>query len=149
MQGLANTIAVLKSKARSKSVAINVSAEPDVPRVRGFIGELNQIWSNLLDNALDAVPPSGRIDVIVGRNPRGVAVRVIDNGPGIPKDIINRIFDPFFTTKGVGKGTGLGLDMVRRHVVHNDGSIEVESQPGRTEFRVVLQAESEAAGARS
>jgi signal transduction histidine kinase len=148
-QGLANTVAVLKSKARSRSISIVVDVDPELPKVRGFTGELNQIWSNILDNALDAVPPSGRIDVRAERGPRGVIVRVVDNGPGIPAEIRNRIFDPFFTTKGVGKGTGLGLDIVRRLVVHNDASIEVESEPGRTEFRVVLKADSEAAAARS
>jgi len=148
-QGLANTVAVLKSKARSKSISIGITVAPDVPKVRGFTGELNQIWSNLLDNALDAVQASGRIDVVAERDPRGVIVRIVDNGPGIPPEIRNRIFDPFFTTKGVGKGTGLGLDIVRRLVVHNDASIEVDSQPGRTEFRVVLQADSEGAAARS
>jgi signal transduction histidine kinase len=65
-------------------------------------------------------------------------VRVTDNGPGIPEDVKSRIFDPFFTTKPVGKGTGLGLDIVRRLVDKNDGTIEVESKPGRTEFRVAL-----------
>jgi signal transduction histidine kinase len=148
-QGLANTVAVLKSKARSKSVSIAVKVEPGLPKVRGFMGELNQIWSNILDNALDAVQASGRIDVIAARDPRGVIVRIVDNGPGIPAEIRNRIFDPFFTTKGVGKGTGLGLDIVRRLVVHNDASIEVDSEPGRTEFRVVLQAHSEGAAATS
>ena len=148
-QSLANTVAVLKSKARSKSISIGITVAPDVPKVRGFTGELNQIWSNLLDNALDAVQASGRIDVVAERDPRGVIVRIVDNGPGIPPEIRNRIFDPFFTTKGVGKGTGLGLDIVRRLVVHNDASIEVDSQPGRTEFRVVLQADSEGAAARS
>lgn len=148
-QGLANTVAVLKSKARSKSISIAIKVEPGLPKVRGFTGELNQIWSNILDNALDAIQASGRIEVFAGRDPRGVLVRIVDNGPGIPPEIRNRIFDPFFTTKGVGKGTGLGLDIVRRLVVHNDASIEVESEPGRTEFRVVLQADSEAAAARS
>ena len=148
-QSLANTVAVLKSKARSKSIAIAVTVAPDLPRARGFTGELNQIWANILDNALDAVQASGRIDVLAERDPRGVLVRIVDNGPGIPAEIRNRIFDPFFTTKGVGKGTGLGLDIVRRLVVHNDASIDVDSEPGRTEFRVVLQADSEAAAVRS
>ncbi len=142
---LANTVAVLRSKARAKAVAIDVDLEPGLPRVCGFIGELNQIWANLLDNALDAVPASGRVEVSARREPRGIAVRIVDNGSGIPAEIRNRIFDPFFTTKGVGKGTGLGLDIVRRLVVHNDGEIEVESAPGRTEFRVILHAAPEAA----
>jgi signal transduction histidine kinase len=138
IQGLGNTIAVLKSKARAKSVAVAVHVEPNLPRVRGFAGELNQIWANLIDNALDAVPDSGRVDVLANREGRRVMVRVVDNGSGIPAPIRQRIFDPFFSTKPMGQGTGLGLDIVRRLVRHNDGEISVESQPGRTEFRVAL-----------
>jgi signal transduction histidine kinase len=136
--GLSNTVAVLKSKARAKSVEVAIHVEPGLPRVRGFAAELNQIWANLIDNALDAVPDSGRVEVLANREGRRVAVLVVDNGTGIPAPIRDRIFDPFFTTKPVGQGTGLGLDIVRRLVRHNDGEISVESQPGRTEFRVVL-----------
>ena len=106
--------------------------------MQGFVGELNQIWANLVDNALDAVPESGRVEVTASGDERRVVVRVIDNGAGVAPEIRDRIFDPFFTTKGVGKGTGLGLDIVRRLVVHNEGEISVESRPGRTEFRVSL-----------
>jgi signal transduction histidine kinase len=136
--GLSNTVAVLKAKARSKAAAVVVNVEPDLPPVRGFVGELNQIWANLIDNALDAVPNPGRVEVLANREGQRVVVRIIDNGSGIPAEIRERIFDPFFTTKPVGQGTGLGLDIVRRLVRHNDGEIAVESQPGRTEFRVVL-----------
>jgi signal transduction histidine kinase len=139
-QGLGNTVAVLKSKARAKSVSVVVNVQPDLPPVRGFVGELNQVWANLIDNALDAVSKSGRIDVLAGREPHGVVVRIVDDGAGIPEQIRERIFDPFFTTKPVGQGTGLGLDIVHRLVRHNDGEISVESRPGRTEFRVVLPA---------
>ena len=137
--GLNNTVAVLKAKARSKSAAVTVSVGADVPPVRGFVGELNQIWGNLIDNALDAIPESGRVDVSARVEGQQVVVRVIDDGPGIPAGIHHRLFDPFFTTKPVGKGTGLGLDIVRRLVAHNDGEIEFETAPGRTEFRVALQ----------
>ena len=137
-QSLSNTVAVLKAKARSKAVAVSVQLEPDLPRVRGFVGELNQIWGNLIDNALDAVAQSGRVDVLAARHNGRICVRIADNGSGIPAEIRDRIFDPFFTTKPAGLGTGLGLDIVRRLVQHNDGTIEVESQPGRTEFRVTL-----------
>src|SRR5207244_13412679 len=120
--------------------AVAVDVEPGLPRVRGFVGELNQIWANLIDNALDAIPDSGRVEVLANREHQRVAVRIVDNGAGIPAAIRERIFDPFFTTKPVGLGTGLGLDIVRRLVRHNDGDIAVESRPGRTEFRVVLPA---------
>jgi signal transduction histidine kinase len=138
-QGLGNTVSVLRAKAKSKSASVVVDVAPDLPPVRGFIGELNQVWANLIDNALDAIPTAGRVEVRAAREPVGVIVRVIDNGPGIPKEIQDRIFDPFFTTKPVGQGTGLGLDIVRRLVKHNDGVIEVASEPGRTEFRVTLR----------
>jgi signal transduction histidine kinase len=135
---LANTVTVLNSKARSKSAAVTVSVDPNLPRVRGFAGELNQIWANLIDNALDAIPNSGRVDVTAQRDRHRIIVRVIDNGPGIPDEIRERVFEPFFTTKPVGKGTGLGLDIVQRLVTHNDAEIDVRSAPGRTEFRVSL-----------
>jgi len=150
MQGLSNTVAVLKSKARAKSAAVVVEVEPDLPRVCGFAGELNQIWANLIDNALDAISQSGRVDVLANRENQRVVVRVVDNGPGIPAKIREHIFDPFFTTKPVGQGTGLGLDIVRRLVRHNDGAIAVESQPGRTEFRVTMPvAETDGAGGKA
>ncbi|HEV2486533.1 MAG TPA: ATP-binding protein [Terracidiphilus sp.] len=145
---LGNTVAVLKSKARGKSIAVAIELEDGLPRVRGFAGELNQIWGNLIDNALDALPEGGRLEVMADREGPSVVVHIVDNGPGIPAAIRERIFEPFFTTKGVGQGTGLGLDIVRRLVHHNDGKIEVESQPGRTEFRVTLPiAEPNGAGA--
>ena len=147
MRGLDNTVAVLRSKARGKSVSVTVEAEPGLPRVRGFAGELNQIWGNLIDNALDAVPESGRVDVKASREGEHVVVRIVDNGAGIPAEVRERIFDPFFTTKPMGHGTGLGLDIVRRLVRHNDGQITVESQPGRTEFRVSLPVADTSEGA--
>ena len=137
-QGLSTTVTVLKAKARGKSAAVTVSVPSDIPRVLGFVGELNQIWSNLIDNALDAIPESGRVDVTARVDRQRVVVSVIDDGPGIPIEIRERLFDPFFTTKPVGKGTGLGLDIVRRLVIHNDGEIDFETVPGRTEFRVSL-----------
>jgi signal transduction histidine kinase len=145
MPGLSDTVAVLMSKAREKSAAVGVELEPGLPRVRGFAAELNQIWANLIDNALDAVTDFGRVDVLAKRERQRVVVHIIDNGTGIPAQIKDRIFDPFFTTKPVGQGTGLGLDIVRRLVRHNDGEIAVESQPGRTEFRVALPVATPAA----
>ena len=147
---LGNTVTVLKSKARAKSAAVAVHLESGLPRVRGFVGELNQIWANLIDNALDAVPVGGRVEVTAARERQRVVVRVIDNGAGIPDEILPRLFEPFFTTKPVGKGTGLGLDIVRRLISHNDAAIDVESRPGRTEFRVSLPlVEPHDAGGRS
>jgi signal transduction histidine kinase len=137
-QSLSNTIAVLGSKVRGKSVSVAIQVEPGLPQVLGLVGELNQIWANLIDNALDAVKESGRIEVLANHEKNRVVVRIVDNGPGIPAEVRAQIFDPFFTTKPMGQGTGLGLDIVRRLVQHNDGEIAVESQPGRTEFRIAL-----------
>jgi signal transduction histidine kinase len=137
---LLNTVAVLNSKARMKSATVAVDVAPNLPRVRGFVGELNQIWANLIDNALDAVQESGRVQVTARPDRQRVVVRVIDNGTGIPPEVRAHIFDPFFTTKGIGHGMGLGLDIVRRLVGHNEGEIDVESQPGRTQFAVWLPA---------
>jgi signal transduction histidine kinase len=135
---LRDTVTVLRAKAREKSVTVAIDVEAALPKVRGFACELNQIWGNLIENALDAVPQSGGVDVIARREDKRVVVRIIDNGTGIPVEIRERVFDPFFTTKPQGQGVGLGLDIARRLVQHNDGVIEFESQPGRTEFRVAL-----------
>jgi signal transduction histidine kinase len=137
-RGLANTLAVLGSKAKSKSVGMSLNLDKDLPPVHGFGGELNQVWSNLIDNALDAVNNGGQIEIVGRREHDHVVVRVVDNGPGVPAELRDRIFDPFFTTKPVGKGTGLGLDIVRRLIQRHNGQIEVESRPGRTEFRIML-----------
>jgi len=135
---LSNTVVVMRAKARQKSAEVAIELEAGLPLVRGFAGELNQVWGNLIDNALDAIQDGGRLEVNARREGPRVVVRIVDNGPGIPPQILSRIFDPFFTTKPMGQGTGLGLDIVRRLVRHNDGNIEVDSKPGRTEFRVAL-----------
>lgn len=136
--GLSDTVTVLRAKAREKSVEVVVEMEAGLPKVRGFAGELNQVWGNVIENALDAAPRGGHVEVTAKREGDRVVVRVIDNGAGIAAQIRERIFDPFFTTKPQGQGMGLGLDIARRLVLHNDGAIDVDSQPGRTEFRVAL-----------
>jgi signal transduction histidine kinase len=137
-QGLANTLVVLRTKAKSKSASLALDVASDLPSVCGFAGELNQVWFNLIGNALDAAGEGGRVEVTARPECGGVVVRVIDNGPGIPEGIQDRIFDPFFTTKPVGEGSGLGLDIVRRLIQRHNGQIELDSRPGRTEFRVIL-----------
>ena len=136
--GLGHTVAVLNSKASEKLAAVTLELEPELPKVRGFACELNQIWGILLDNALDAVAHGGQVTVLAARENKNVVVRIIDDGSGIPEAAISRIFDPFFTTKPMENATGLGLDIARRLVRHNDGAIDFESRPGRTEFRVRL-----------
>ena len=101
--------------------------------------ELNQVWTNLLDNAIDALGETGTLTIATRRDGDCALVEIADDGPGIPQEMLDRVFDPFFTTKGVGEGTGLGLDTARRIVVdRHRGSITAESEPGRTVFRVSL-----------
>jgi signal transduction histidine kinase len=144
-QGLVDTVAVLSAKAKAKQVAIRMDVPIDLPIFMAHAGELNQVWANLIENAIDAVSPGGEINVQARTDENEMVVRVVDNGPGIPPDIQNRIFDPFFTTKPIGQGTGLGLDIVMSVVRAHKGKINVETQPGRTEFRVAFPMEPERA----
>jgi len=139
-RGIAETLTVLGGKIRAKSVAIALDLPADLPRAHAVGAELNQVWMNLIDNAVDAVVAGGHITVSAARELDRIVVRIIDDGPGIPPEIRARIFEPFFTTKGVGKGSGLGLDIVRRLLQSYDGEVAVESVPGRTEFQVRLLA---------
>jgi signal transduction histidine kinase len=136
--GLRDTIRVMGSKARSKSASVSLDVETDLPPVRAVGGELNQVWLNLIDNALDAIADGGSVTVSARRETDRVVVRIADDGPGIPREALPRIFDPFFTTKPPGQGTGLGLEIARRLLGRNRGEISVDSRPGRTEFRVGL-----------
>ena len=135
---LSNTVTVLAAKAREKSIRVTLDIAPDLPPVLANCAALNQVWSNLLENALDAAPPSGAVLVDAARQDAAIVVRVIDDGPGIPPEVQQRMFDPFFTTKEVGEGSGLGLDIARRVVRSLEGQIDVDTRPGRTEFRVCL-----------
>ena len=140
-RGLADTITVLGFKARGNSVEVTLDVPPDLPDVDGYGGELNQVWANLIDNAIDATP-KGHVRVTAGVELGKVVVRVIDDGPGIPADVVGRIFDPFFTTKAVGQGTGLGLEIARRILDRHHGVIDVTTGEQGTEFRVTLQPSS-------
>lgn len=136
--GLADTVALLAGKARAKSIVPLLEVPEDLPPVRGYAVEINQVWMNLIDNAIDAAPEKGHVSVTAILEGPDVIVSVVDDGPGVPPEIRERIFDPFFTTKPVGEGTGLGLDIARRIVHWHNGEIVVESRPGHTEFRVRL-----------
>jgi signal transduction histidine kinase len=139
---LSDTLTLIGSKARRKSVSLELQVDPGLPAVQGVVGELGQVWLNLIDNAIDAAPEGGHVTVTAGRERDSVVVRVIDDGGGIAAEDRDRIFEPFFTTKPVGEGSGLGLDLARALVRANRGSIEVASRPGRTEFRVCLPVAS-------
>jgi len=137
--GLDDTLLLLAHKAKGVDVQRDYAAE--LPHIEALGGELNQVWTNLIDNALYALSglEDGRLIVRTRPSESGVVVEIEDNGPGIPEGIQARVFDSFFTTKPPGSGTGLGLDISRNIVIHHHGgNLTVESEPGRTVFRVEL-----------
>jgi len=141
--GLESTLTIMGHKIKKADVAVRREYDRALPRVCAAGSELNQVWTNLIDNALDAMNSNGaggvrQLTVRTARDPMGVLVEIADTGPGVPKEIQNRIFDPFFTTKPVGDGTGLGLDAVSRIVRRHRGDIRLDSKPGDTRFQVRL-----------
>ena len=137
-EGIASTLVLLKHKLKEKSIQVEVAIPDDLPQIEAFPSELNQIWTNLIDNAIDAMTNGGRLQITGEVDHEFELIRVIDNGSGIPAENLDHIFDPFYTTKAIGKGTGLGLDIVQGIVRHHNGRIYVNSKPGRTEFKVCL-----------
>ena len=133
-----NTLILLAYKLREKNITINKTYCNDLVDIPAYVGELNQVWTNIIDNAIYAVEQNGELTIETTCNSKNVKVKIIDNGGGIPKEIMSRIFDPFFTTKKVGQGTGIGLDIVNRIVKRHNGEIKVYSEPGRTEFDICI-----------
>ena len=138
-EGLESTLLVLGHRLRDGTIEV-LKDYGDVPRIEGYTGELNQVWTNLIGNALDAMAGSGTLRVTTRPgDDGGVVVEIGDSGPGLPPEVAERAFEAFFTTKPVGQGTGLGLDIARRIVVErHGGTIDVTSEPGDTVFRVAL-----------
>ena len=137
-QDLENTLTLLGFKIREKNLVLTKKFSNNLPEVDAYIGELNQVWTNLIDNAIFALPKGGEICIETSFDTKNVTVKIVDNGPGIPKEIISRIFDPFFTTKKMGEGTGIGLDLANRIIKKHYGEIKVNSVPGRTEFSICI-----------
>jgi signal transduction histidine kinase len=136
--GIEKTLLVLGHKVRP-GIQIRREYDEHLPHIQANGAELNQVWTNLIDNAIDAMQGRGQIVIRTRRENSTVVVEIADQGPGIPPEVMSRIFDPFFTTKEPGKGTGLGLDIVRRIVVDgHHGDVSVESAPGDTRFSVRL-----------
>jgi len=136
-QGLENTLTILHYRLKNGITVIR-QYDNTLPKICAFGSELNQIWTNLISNAIEAMQGKGELRVRTARDLDRVLVEVADNGPGIPPDVLPHIFEPFFTTKGVGEGTGLGLDTVCRIIRNHHGEIKVLSQPGDTRFQVYL-----------
>jgi signal transduction histidine kinase len=137
VKSLETTLTIMNHKLR-RGVVVRREYEKVPLLVNSFGSELNQIWTNLIDNATDAMDGKGELTVRTYREDNCVVVEIADNGPGILPEIRSHIFEPFFTTKGVGKGTGLGLDTVQRIVKKHRGNIQVISKPGDTSFQVRL-----------
>ena len=137
-EGIRNTLMILQHKSRHNNVTVNDELKDGLPKVIGYPGELNQVWTNIMDNALDAMEKGGTLTLRSSADSKMVTVEILDSGPGIPDEIQERIFDPFFTTKEIGRGSGVGLDVVQQIIRHHAGKIEVNSKPGSTVFSVCL-----------
>ncbi|MGA8265705.1 MAG: ATP-binding protein, partial [Ignavibacteriaceae bacterium] len=133
-EDLENTLILLGYKIRDKKIKLIKNFCDDMTEVEAHIGELNQVWTNLIDNAIYAVPQNGEIIIETLCDKKDITVKITDNGTGIPKEILSRVFDPFFTTKKVGEGTGIGLDIVKNVITRHNGEVKVNSIPGKTEF---------------
>src|SRR5262249_43128451 len=137
-EDIEKTLLILGHKL-SSGIQVRRDYDKHLPRIRANGAELNQVWTNLLDNAIDAMDGRGEIVIHTSHEQHAVLVEIRDRGSGIPPEQVSRIFDPFFTTKDPGAGTGLGLDTVRRIVVDaHRGDISVQSEPGDTRFLVRL-----------
>jgi signal transduction histidine kinase len=137
-EGLENTLIIMQHKLK-QGVTVKREYSPDLPRIEAYASELNQVWTNIIDNAVDAMNGKGEITLRTYADGDRVVVEIIDNGPGIPEEILERIFEPFFTTKPPGKGTGLGLHISHEIIANRHcGQLLAESTPGRTTFRAIL-----------
>ena len=137
VRSLETTLTILNHKLK-RGVTVRRDYHPVPLLVNSFGSELNQVWTNIIDNAIDAMHGTGELRIRTYPDVGCAAVEIADNGPGIPDDVQPHIFEPFFTTKGVGEGTGLGLDTVQRIVKKHRGNIRVISKPGDTRFQVWL-----------
>jgi signal transduction histidine kinase/predicted CoA-binding protein len=137
--GIDNSLLILKSKAKSKSIIISKEYDFTIPKIQAFGSELNQVWTNLLDNSIDALAFKGEIKIKTKNHGQWISIEIQDNGEGIPEKIKHKIFDPFFTTKPPGKGTGLGLDISYRIITQKHyGDIQFFSKKGFTSFQIIL-----------
>ena len=137
VRSLENTLTILNHKLK-KGITVQREYEPVPLLVNSFGSELNQVWTNIIDNAIDAMKGKGQLRIRTYREDGRVVVEIGDNGPGIPSEVEAHIFEPFFTTKKVGEGTGLGLDTVQRIIRRHQGNVQVESKPGDTRFQIYL-----------
>jgi signal transduction histidine kinase len=137
-EGLENTLVIMQHKIK-QGVTVKREYSKSLPHIEAYASELNQVWTNIIDNAVDAMNGKGEIILRTYQEDHHVVVEIIDNGPGIPQDIQTRIYEPFFTTKPPGKGTGLGLHISHDIIANRHrGQLLVDSKPGETKFKAVL-----------
>ena len=136
--GIESTLTILAHKLRKKSIRVEREYDSTIPKICGYGVELNQVWTNLIVNAIEAMAEGGQVRIRTCQDPGSVTVEIEDNGAGISAEALPHIFEPFFTTKAVGEGTGLGLDTAMRVVRKHRGNLSVRSNPGVTTFRVIL-----------
>jgi signal transduction histidine kinase len=137
-EGIEETLTMIGFSLRKKSITVQRNYDKSIPKICAAGAELNQVWTNLISNAIDAMNTGGELQLKTWEEAKDIYVEVRDNGSGIPKNVQSHIFEPFFTTKGVGEGTGLGLDTVQRIIRRHRGEVCVESEPGDTRFQVRL-----------
>jgi signal transduction histidine kinase len=138
-KGLDDTLVILRHKLKQGGIEVTRDYDPDLPEIEAWGSELNQVWTNLIDNAADAMDGKGGISIRARRfDADEIQVTICDTGPGIPADVASKIFEPFFTTKPPGIGSGLGLHISHNVVVRHGGRIDLETEPGRTCFLVTL-----------
>jgi len=137
-EGLENTLVIMQHKLK-RDVTVKREYAQGLPPIEAYASELNQVWTNIIDNAVDAMDGNGEIILRTYKEDENVIVEIVDNGPGIPEDIQTRIYEPFFTTKPPGKGTGLGLHISHDIIANrHHGQLLVESRPGETKFKAIL-----------
>ena len=137
-EGLENTLVMLRHNLKT-GVTVKKEYDLNLPRIEGYGSELNQVWTNIIDNAISAMDGHGELTIKTYMQDTNVIVELADNGPGIPPDVQARVFEPFFTTKGPGIGTGLGLHIVYNIIVDkHHGHVKVNSRPGYTCFQITL-----------
>lgn len=133
-----NTLTLLGFKIREKDIKVIKNFSDGMPGVPAYVGDINQVWTNLIDNAISALEKNGILTVETSKDDKNITISIIDNGTGISKEVMPHIFEPFFTTKKVGEGTGMGLDIIKRIIKNHKGEVKVKSEPGRTEFSVCI-----------
>ena len=137
-KGIKSTLTMLNHKLKQKNIQVIKEFKEGLPEAMLYISEMNQVWTNLIDNAIDAMDDNGVLKISTEVENGNIKIQIIDNGSGIPEEHLPKIFDPFFTTKSIGKGTGMGLEVVHRIIQQHEGDIRVNSKKGETIFTICI-----------